>query len=86
MAIAFQCIIKAAWPKVQDKSERSALVHGYAVVLLTNTPGTAIEKDSSNVYPAERHITLYLHIGLAFLSPFRLTFQHLVREPKNADC
>ena len=66
--------------RMVSKDRKPRLLDGYYVLVLTNVPDKAISPASMEVHPAARFLEIYLHIGMVFLSPYRLTFMHMQRD------
>ena len=56
---------------------RASMLDGFSVVLVTNEPGKAKNPASTDVMPAAEYQSFWLHVGLAYFSPWRLTFHFM---------
>ena len=78
LSSAFNSCHNAAWPKGGDFCERAALINGVGISCLMNDLDRARYPAHFNVHPAADYQQIWLHIGLCYQSPWRLTF-NLVR-------
>ena len=82
-AEAFYAVLNKLYPR----GKRADLQDGFIVVRLSNRPSGAIHPEAHGPSTADKFIEAYIHIGLVYFSPYRLSFQEmrLCREDADAE-